>query len=140
MSLLRSKAVDYDLDFDQLKNSDLHIHMPAGAVAKDGPSAGCAFTLALFSLLSGRKVRSDSACTGEISLTGKVLPVGGVKEKVLAAHRAGIMRLSLPKENQRDIADLDPTVLDQMNILFVDNADELISKMIKTEASDAAKL
>jgi ATP-dependent Lon protease len=85
--------------------------LPAGAVAKDGPSAGCAFTLALFSLLSGRKVRSDSACTGEVTLTGKVLPVGGIKEKVLAAHRSGLMRVTLPLENKKDVADLDANVL-----------------------------
>ncbi|KAI6240110.1 Lon protease-like protein [Aphelenchoides fujianensis] len=140
-SWLRSKADDLHLDFSEWKKMDLHVHMPAGAVPKDGPSAGCAFTLALFSLMSGRKVRADSAVTGEISLTGKVLPIGGVKEKVLAAHRSGISRVCLPLENKKDIVDLDANVLEQMDIQFVDTADELLAKMMEPAAeSMQAKL
>ncbi|KAI6215310.1 Lon protease-like protein [Aphelenchoides besseyi] len=107
---------------------------PAVQWQKDGPSAGCAFILALFSLLSGRKVRADSACTGEISLTGKVLAIGGVKEKVLAAHRQGIYRVCLPLENQNDIQDLDSNVVDRMDINFVDTAHELLEQMMEPES------
>lgn len=90
--------------------TDLHLHFPAGAVGKDGPSAGSAITVALVSLFSGRCVRSDTAVTGEITLRGLVLPVGGVKEKVLAAHRAGITHIILPKRNEKDLKDISDSV------------------------------
>ncbi|KAI6188449.1 Lon protease-like protein [Aphelenchoides besseyi] len=135
ISWLRSQANVYQyLDFSEFNKFDLHVHMPGGAVAKDGPSAGCAFILALFSLLSGRKVRADSACTGEISLTGKVLAIGGVKEKVLAAHRQGIYRVCLPLENKNDIQDLDSNVVDRMDINFVDTAHQLLEQMMEPES------
>lgn len=90
--------------------TDLHLHFPAGAVGKDGPSAGSAITVALVSLFSGRCVRSDTAVTGEVTLRGLVLPVGGVKEKVLAAHRAGITHIILPKRNEKDLKDISDSV------------------------------
>ena len=97
--------------------TDLHLHFPAGAVGKDGPSAGSAITVALVSLFSGHCVRSDTAVTGEVTLRGLVLPVGGVKEKVLAAHRAGITHVILPKRNEKDLKELSDTV--KVRVLWV---------------------
>uniref|UniRef100_A0A7E4UTQ1 Lon protease homolog n=1 Tax=Panagrellus redivivus TaxID=6233 RepID=A0A7E4UTQ1_PANRE len=130
LSFLRANAVKYELDVSGIGKSDLHVHLPAGAVGKDGPSAGCAFTLALFSLISGRAVRKDTAVTGEVTLTGKVLPVGGVKEKVLAAHRNKVYRVILPRANQLDTQDIDATILKSLEIEFVDNVHELFRLMI----------
>ena len=93
-----------------METTDLHLHFPAGAVGKDGPSAGTAITVALVSLFSGTCVRSDTAMTGEVTLRGLVLPVGGVKEKVLAAHRAGITHVIMPKRNEKDLRDVSSTV------------------------------
>ena len=93
-----------------MDKTDLHLHFPAGAVGKDGPSAGTAITVALVSLFSGRCVRSDTALTGEVTLRGLVLPVGGVKEKVLAAHRAGITHVVLPRKNKKDLKEISDSV------------------------------
>jgi ATP-dependent Lon protease len=106
LTLLRSRAVELGIDEDELASSDIHLHIPAGAVPKDGPSAGVAITVALASLFSGRPVRGTVAMTGEISLRGRVLPVGGVKEKVLAALAAGIRTILLPERNMADLIEL----------------------------------
>uniref|UniRef100_A0AC34REN6 Lon protease homolog n=1 Tax=Panagrolaimus sp. JU765 TaxID=591449 RepID=A0AC34REN6_9BILA len=139
LSLIRANATRYDLDISTLDNSDLHVHLPAGAIGKDGPSAGSAFTLALFSQISKRKTRKDSAVTGEITLLGKILPVGGIKEKVLAAHRSQIFRIILPKGNKTDVSEIDQTILNSMQIEFVDNVHELISKMIEEPLPEKLK-
>ena len=110
-------------DFEK---TDIHLHVPAGGVSKDGPSAGVAITTALVSLLTGRRVRGDVAMTGEITLRGTVLPVGGIKEKVLAAHRAGIKRVVLPERNSKDIIDIPDTVRAELEILFVKKIDEAL--------------
>ncbi|EFH31035.1 ATP-dependent Lon protease [Streptomyces pristinaespiralis ATCC 25486] len=94
----------------------MHIHFPAGAVPKDGPSAGVTMTTALASLLSGRQVRTDVAMTGEVSLTGRVLPIGGVKQKLLAAHRAGITTVVIPKRNEPDLDDVPAEILEKLEI------------------------
>src|ERR1700710_69070 len=106
LSFLRSNGAALGLPTGQLRDRNVHIHVPAGAVPKDGPSAGVTMTTALASLLSGRPVRSDVAMTGEVSLTGRVLPIGGVKQKLLAAHRAGITTVLLPRRNEPDLDDV----------------------------------
>ena len=102
LSFLRAQGASLDLPVDGLKDRGIHLHVPAGGTPKDGPSAGVTMTTALASLLSGRPVRSDVAMTGEISLTGRVLPIGGVKQKLLAAHRAGITTVLIPARNEPD--------------------------------------
>jgi ATP-dependent Lon protease len=114
--------------FDQ---SDIHIHIPAGATQKDGPSAGITLTVALISLLTGRPVRSDLAMTGEITLRGKVLPVGGIKEKVLAAARAGLKTVILPKHNKKDLHDLRPESIKGLDFKFVETIDEALNAAFK---------
>ncbi len=114
LTYVRSHAVELGVKEDFMEKEDVHIHVPAGGVPKDGPSAGVTMFTALTSLFSGRRVRADTAMTGECTLRGKVLPVGGIKEKVLAAHRAGLTRVILPKKNERDLDDVPATVREQM--------------------------
>ena len=104
----------------------MHIHVPAGAIPKDGPSAGVTMATAIVSALSGRRVRREVAMTGEITLRGRVLPIGGVKEKLLAAHRAGIKTFILPEKNKRDLIDIPKEVLDTIEIKTVDNVDQVL--------------
>ena len=111
LSYLRSHGDELNLPVTELKDRGVHVHVPAGAVPKDGPSAGVTMTTALASLLSGRPVRSDVAMTGEVSLTGRVLPIGGVKQKLLAAHRAGITTVLIPQRNEPDLDDVPAEVL-----------------------------
>ena len=111
-------------DFER---TDIHLHVPQGAVSKDGPSAGVAITVALVSLLTGRRVRGDVAMTGEITLRGRVLPIGGVKEKVLGAHRAGIPEILLPRDNEADLEDIDPSVRRSLSFHLVETLDEAIA-------------
>jgi ATP-dependent Lon protease len=112
-----------NVDFEKM---DIHLHVPAGGVSKDGPSAGVAITMALVSLLTGRRIRGDVAMTGEITLRGTVLPVGGIKEKVLAAHRAGIKRVLLPERNGKDIVDIPDTVRQDLEVSFVKKIDDVL--------------
>ena len=113
LSYLRSHGAELELPVGDLKDRGVHVHVPAGAVPKDGPSAGVTMTTALASLLSGRPVRTDVAMTGEVSLTGRVLPIGGVKQKLLAAHRAGITTVLIPKRNEPDLDDVPAEVLER---------------------------
>ena len=115
-----------DIDDDWFQSHDLHIHVPAGATPKDGPSAGVTITTALASLISGRPVRGDIAMTGEVTLTGRVLPIGGLKEKALAAQRYGIVRVIAPARNEADLTDLPAALLDDMQFEFVDSVDEVL--------------
>ncbi|HKS83119.1 MAG TPA: endopeptidase La [Candidatus Acidoferrales bacterium] len=127
LSWVRSNADRYDIDPDFFRKSDLHVHVPSGAVPKDGPSAGVAMVTALVSMLTGRPIRSRVAMTGEISLSGIVLPVGGIKEKVLGAKRAGIREVILPSENEPNVKeDLQPHMLDGIQIHFVRTAEEAL--------------
>ncbi len=116
LSYLRSHGAELELPVTDLKDRGVHIHVPAGAVPKDGPSAGVTMTTALASLLSGRPVRSDVAMTGEVSLTGRVLPIGGVKQKLLAAHRAGITTVLIPQRNEPDLDDVPAEVLEKLAV------------------------
>jgi len=125
LSLLRADAAIYGIPEDLLEHIDVHIHVPAGAVPKDGPSAGVTMFSSLLSVFTGRRVRGDLAMTGEITLSGRVLPVGGIKEKALAAHRAGARRLILPAENRKDRDEIPEEARAEMEILFVSKVSEL---------------
>jgi ATP-dependent Lon protease len=125
LSWVRTHVEDLGITTD-FEKTDIHLHVPQGAVSKDGPSAGVAITVALVSLLTGRRVRGDVAMTGEITLRGTVLPVGGIKEKVLAAHRAGIKRVVLPERNRKDIVDIPETVQKDLELVFVKKIDEAL--------------
>ena len=120
LSFIRTNAKLLKIDEDFFENVDLHVHVPAGAIPKDGPSAGVTMLTALVSLLTRRTIRKDLAMTGEITLRGRVLPVGGVKEKILAAHRAGIKTLILPKWNEKDLEDIPIKVQDEIEFHFVE--------------------
>lgn len=130
LSLFKSRAVDLGVDPILLNDSDLHIHVPAGAVPKDGPSAGGAMYTAITSLMTGQPVKKGLAMTGEITLRGKVLPIGGVKEKTLAADRLGIETVLLPELNRRDLDEIDPAVRKRLTIKFVDDVDQLLKLAI----------
>src|SRR5215468_4376870 len=126
MSYVRSRAQLFGIPKDFYRRLDLHIHVPEGAIPKDGPSAGITMATSLVSALTRIPVRSDVAMTGEITLRGKVLPIGGVKEKLLAAHRAGIRTVILPKDNQKDLADIPANIRDEFTVHFVENMDEVL--------------
>lgn len=140
LSWVRAHAAEFTLDPDFHKNLDIHIHVPEGAVPKDGPSAGVTMATALVSALTGRPVRQDVAMTGEITLRGRVLPIGGVKEKLLAAYRAGIQIILLPKENQKDLEDVPAHVLSQFRIVTTEKIDDVLKVALlpeKAEVPDA---
>jgi ATP-dependent Lon protease len=126
MSYVRSKADEYHIPKNFTRTTDVHVHIPEGAIPKDGPSAGITLATALVSALSRVPVRKDVAMTGEITLRGKVLPIGGVKEKVLGAHRAGMKTILLPRDNEKDLADIPKNVLDTLDIYMVDTMDEVL--------------
>src|SRR3984957_16740445 len=125
-SLIRSRARELGINPELLANSDFHIHVPAGAVPKDGPSAGVAMFTSLASLMLNRPVRHDLAMTGEITLRGLVLPIGGLKEKTLAAKRAGIRQVIVPKRNEKDMPDIPKEVRDTVKFHFVENIDQVL--------------
>jgi ATP-dependent Lon protease len=127
LTLVKARARDFGIDPELFEKSDVHIHVPAGAIPKDGPSAGVAMFVALASLLTGRTARSDTAMTGEISLRGLVLPIGGVKEKVLAAARAGITTVLLPSRNNKDLEDVPEAARNQVRFLWLDRVDDAIA-------------
>jgi len=131
LTLLKSRAESRGIDVSTLDKSDIHVHVPAGAVPKDGPSAGVAMFMALTSLLSNQPVSSDTAMTGEISLRGLVLPVGGIKEKVLAAMRAGITTVMLPKRNQRDLRDVPEEAQRKLSFVWLESVDDAVDHALK---------
>ena len=126
MSYVRSKAEEFGIPKEFNRRQDVHIHVPEGAIPKDGPSAGITMATALVSALTKVPTRRDVAMTGEITLRGKVLPIGGVKEKLLAAHRAGVKNIVLPRENEKDLADIPKVVLDVLSVYLVDTMDEVL--------------
>lgn len=134
MSYIRSHADDYKIDSKFAEESDIHIHVPSGSVPKDGPSAGVTLFTALISLLSGKKVCSETAMTGEITLRGSVLPVGGIKEKVLAAHRSGIKNIILPAKNQKDLIEVPKQVQDDLKFYFVTQMSEVIPLSLEKDS------
>ena len=142
MTLVKSRAASFGIDPALFEKSDIHIHVPAGATPKDGPSAGVAMFTALVSLLTGRTVRSDTAMTGEISLRGLVLPVGGIKEKVTAAARAGLTRVMLPARNRRDFEDIPEDTRARLEFIWLERVDEAIASALEdkpTDVPDAAE-
>jgi ATP-dependent Lon protease len=131
LSYLWAHSNELGLDCgEKFGNSGIHIHVPAGATPKDGPSAGVAIVSALASLCSGRPVRSDTAMTGEITLSGLVFPVGGIKGKVLAARRSGMKRVVLPKKNEPDLKDIPEEALRDLEVVFVERIDELLPQTL----------
>jgi len=133
-SYIRSKAEPLSVDPAVFETTDVHLHVPAGAIPKDGPSAGVAMVMAMASLFSGRTVRGDVAMTGEVTLRGRVLPVGGIKMKLLAAHRAGLTTVILPKRNEKDLDEIPDEVRDTLRIVLVERIDEAMNVAFGTEA------
>ncbi len=131
MSLVKARAADWQIAQESIDKSDIHIHIPAGAIPKDGPSAGVTLFVALISLLTGRKVRPDVAMTGEISLRGLVLPVGGIKEKVLAALRAGIHTVLLPTRNRRDYEEIPENARQQLTFIWIERVEEAVAQALE---------
>jgi len=138
LSWLRAHAKEYGIDPDFFKNAEIHVHVPSGAIPKDGPSAGVTMAAAMASELTGRPVRGDIAMTGEITLSGRVLPVGGVKEKVLAARRAGVNQVILPKQNEKNVnEDLTPELRKGLTVHLVSSIDEVLALALQPVSSDA---
>lgn len=126
LSFIRSRTVELGVDDDFYRTLDVHVHVPAGGVPKDGPSAGITIATAIASALTRRPIRKDVAMTGEITLRGRVLPVGGIKEKTLAAHRAGIRTVLIPADNEKDLEELPENVRGDMNFRLVRHMDEVL--------------
>ncbi len=132
MSYVRSKSEEFGIPKDFNRKTDVHVHVPEGAIPKDGPSAGITLATALVSAIARVPTRKEFAMTGEITLRGKVLPIGGVKEKVLAAHRAGLKNIILPKDNEKDLADIPKNVLDALDIYMVETMDEVLKLALES--------
>jgi ATP-dependent Lon protease len=137
LSYLRSKAGDYGIDLAKLQQSDLHLHFPAGAIQKDGPSAGIAIACAFLGFLTGRPAPSDLAMTGELTLVGEVLPIGGVREKVLAAKTFGLRRVLLPEGNRADVAEMRPELVAGLEFHYAENFADVFDVVFGTAATKA---
>jgi ATP-dependent Lon protease len=140
MTVVRSRAKVLGIDEDFYQKFDIHIHVPEGATPKDGPSAGVGMCTALVSALTNVPVRSDVAMTGEITLRGEVLPIGGLKEKLLAAHRGGIAKVLIPQENERDLAEIPKNIKDKLDIVPVKWIDQVMEHaLVHVPVPDAPK-
>jgi ATP-dependent Lon protease len=134
LSCIRSRAKDLGIDPDFYKNTDIHIHFPEGAVPKDGPSAGVTITTAIVSALTGTPVRNDIAMTGEVTLRGRVLAIGGLREKTMAAYRNGIHTVIIPAENEKDLADIDQTVRAALRFVTAEQVDQVLAEALVSRA------
>jgi ATP-dependent Lon protease len=139
MSYVRSRADEIDVPNDDFENYDVHVHVPEGAVPKEGPSAGITLAAAILSAFTERKLRSDVAMTGEITLRGKVLPVGGIREKLMAAHRARIKNVILPENNRKDLVDLPKKIVSDLNIVFVENMEQVADYVLLAPPAEGRK-
>jgi len=137
LSIVKNRASAFGIDEARFEKSDVHIHVPAGAIPKDGPSAGVAMFMALVSLMTDRTIRNDTAMTGEISLRGLVLPVGGIKEKVVAAARAGLKRVMLPARNRKDYEDIPEEARRQLEFVWLERVDDAIAAALEPAAQAA---
>jgi ATP-dependent Lon protease len=138
MSYIRSRAQQFGLNRDFYRSLDVHLHIPEGAIPKDGPSAGITIATTIASALTGIAVRGDVAMTGEITLRGKVLPIGGLKEKLLAAHRHGVNEAIMPADNQKDLPDIPEHIRAAMKLHFVENMDEVLKIALVSEPQPLA--
>jgi ATP-dependent Lon protease len=136
LSYVRSRAANLTIEADFYKKYDIHIHIPEGAIPKDGPSAGITMCSSLVSALTKRKVHRDIAMTGEITLRGRVLPIGGLKEKIIAAHRGGIKKILIPHENEKDLKDVPKTITGQLEIVPVEHMDEVLTHALILDDGD----
>lgn len=130
LSYIRSHAEQLGIDSKTFENNDIHLHIPSGAVPKDGPSAGITITTALYSLLKNAPLKQNVGMTGEITLRGQVMPVGGIKEKILAAHRAGLKTIYMPKLNEDDLEDLPEDVKNTITFKLIESIDEVLSEVL----------
>jgi ATP-dependent Lon protease len=135
LTYIKSRAPQFNIDLDVFERMDIHVHMPEGAIPKDGPSAGVTMATAIISALTGRAVYKHVGMTGEITLRGRVLPIGGVREKVLAAHRAGLKTVLLPEKNMKDLVDLPKTARSELKILPIKNMDDVLKIALSSEVS-----
>jgi ATP-dependent Lon protease len=133
LTYVKSRASLFDIDIDVFDRMDIHVHMPEGAIPKDGPSAGITMATAMLSALTGRPVYRDIGMTGEITLRGRVLPIGGVREKVLAAHRAGIKVVLLPEKNMKDLVDVPKTARSELKIIPIVHEDQVLEVALSPE-------
>jgi ATP-dependent Lon protease len=133
MSYIRSRAHQFGLPRDFYRNLDVHLHIPEGAIPKDGPSAGITIATTICSALTKIAVRGDIAMTGEITLRGKVLPIGGLKEKLMAAHRHGIFEAIMPSDNQKDLPDIPENIRNVMKLHFVENMDQVLHIALESD-------
>lgn len=140
LSFVRAHHAEFGIDAGVFENTDIHIHVPSGAIPKDGPSAGVTIAAALISLFTGRPARRNVAMTGEMTLSGRILPIGGVKEKVLAARRAGVTTVLLPERNRENLKDLDDHILKEMSIILVDSLSEVIAHTLMSDAESEPRL
>jgi ATP-dependent Lon protease len=131
LSYIKANAEKFDIDYQIFKETDIHVHVPEGAIPKDGPSAGITMATAIISALTKRSVRKDVAMTGEITITGRVLPIGGLKEKLLAAKRAGIKKVVLCSKNKADVSKIDPKIIRSMEIVYADRIDDVVKEAVR---------